>query len=734
MDITAESTAAERETPPAGSPPVVPFPRACENCRARKIKCNRGSPCSHCLLAKIPCIHAEFRPKEKRTRVLITPQYERKIDQFDRKLEAVLKTVEDIKKQLPTPTLQLPNGASPGSRIVSSIVSAPTPPSQIPQGQTSGTLVEGDSSLTAHSVFAKDLLGKFVSNESSPQLRETMDALYDIVDAMKKQPAAREMTYPHARTPDSSGQGHQLPPISKSVHVLNLAKSRKYRGLALAYDCLPMLQFSETCLSVYFSTDYSEADFIIVNMGLRYLFWTYSHEAPPEEREELEEFSRLCSANLETALSALPLHVPATTDMITALILGAYYTMELSKPSLSWILLSKASELCQTLGYHRIGSFKNDTPEDSRYKQFLFWVVYLLDKGLSLRLGRASTIQDYEITVPYPSREGLHSATKSSQCVSAFIRLWIMISQVQGQIYERLYCPEAITQSESVRLSRAQALAERLEEIGQAQGREMEKMNAITRDNFGDELTDFCIVSDEVLRLSLLTLVYRAVPHPAGSPTTFRAECIDAARATLAKHQECMAVIEKGSIGLFSTYMHWTILFAPFVSFIVLFCQVVETKDRADLARLQAFVSSLHSDDLNVSEAVSRLARLFQVLYTIALHHVETRTGNGQQVDQQQSHQTTTIEVDAYLAALGFPHQVMGEVHKHKQSQQQQQQDETGDGCLGGGGGMGDGFGMYETQRAVNPVLWMGNGAQLEEWLYTNDQMIGLLEDGSGIQ
>jgi len=271
-----------------------------------------------------------------------------------------------------------------------------------------------------------------------------------------------------------------------------MCKARKYRGLALAYDCLPMLQFSETCLSVYFSTDYSEADFIIVNMGLRYLFWTYSHEAPPEEREELEEFSRLCSANLETALSILPLHVPATTDMITALILGvtlthipptnlprtdersqAYYTMELSKPSLSWILLSKASELCQTLGYHRIGSFKNDTPEDSRYKQFLFWVVYLLDKGLSLRLGRASTIQDYEITVPYPSREGLHSATKSSQCVSAFIRLWIMISQVQGQIYERLYCPEAITQSESVRLSRAQALAERLEEIGQAQGREM---------------------------------------------------------------------------------------------------------------------------------------------------------------------------------------------------------------------------------------------------------------------
>ena len=105
-----------------------------------------------------------------------------------------------------------------------SISSTPIPPSQVNQGQTSGTLVEGDSSLTAHSVFAKDLLGKFVSNESSPQMRETMDALHDIIDAMKKQPAAEEMTYPHARTPDISVQGHELPPISKAVHVLNHAK------------------------------------------------------------------------------------------------------------------------------------------------------------------------------------------------------------------------------------------------------------------------------------------------------------------------------------------------------------------------------------------------------------------------------------------------------------------------------------------------------------------------------
>lgn len=73
----------------------------------------------------------------------------------------------------------------------------------------------------------------------------------------------------------------------------------------------------------------------------------------------------------------------------------------------------------------------------------------------------------------------------------------------------------------------------------------------------GKDLAEFIVGSDAVLRLSLLTLVYRAVPHPAGSRTTFRPECIQAARATLERHQRCMDVVLKSEFGLFSIYMHW---------------------------------------------------------------------------------------------------------------------------------------------------------------------------------
>lgn len=134
--------------------------------------------------------------------------------------------------------------------------------------------------------------------------------------------------------------------------------------------------------------------------------------------------------------------------------------IEASKPSIAWILVTKASELCQTLGYHRTGTSKNDYPDDARHKKLLFWAVYVLDKSLCLRLGRSSSIQDYDITVAYPSGAELHRIA-----IAAFMKLWIQGARIQGLIYEKLYCPEAIAQPEIVRRPRMQELVQLLEDL-----------------------------------------------------------------------------------------------------------------------------------------------------------------------------------------------------------------------------------------------------------------------------
>jgi hypothetical protein len=97
--------------------------------------------------------------------------------------------------------------------------------------------------------------------------------------------------------------------------------------------------------------------------------------------------------------------------------------------------------------------------DDAKYKQFLFWIVYTMDKSLSLRLGRSSTIQDYDVTLPDP-----HSIPHQNP-ITSFFDLWVIVSRLQGQIYELLYCPAAIAQPEPVRRSRVELLIHQLGEL-----------------------------------------------------------------------------------------------------------------------------------------------------------------------------------------------------------------------------------------------------------------------------
>ncbi|KAL2130827.1 hypothetical protein VTI74DRAFT_5870 [Chaetomium olivicolor] len=689
-------------------------PRACDACRARKIRCNRGTPCAHCVHAKIECTHSEAaKPREKRTRILLSHQYEKKIDLIYRRLDGVLRLLEELKTSLPSESSSRTATGTPVPRLPLSIgVASSSSPashgSHASHADSTGTVVEGDSSLTAHSVFATDLLQNVVSKESRPEMLERVDALHHIVEAMKKQPAVHEMSYPNAKpTRPVSLQECNLPPIDKTFQVLKFVKSRKLYALAWVYELFNMDRFETTCLAVYMADKYNAAKFITVNVGLHFLFTAYAQEVAEKQHEYLG-LSRICAANVETALSNLPLHLPASSDAIVALVLGAFYVVDLSKPSLAWILSSKASELCQTLGYHRIETYKDESPDDAEFKQFLFWAVYCVDKGLSLRLGRSSTIQDYDITVPYVA-----SGDPSRTPVNDFFRLWIIGSKIHGRIYEMLYCPEAIAQPGSVRKSRAELLARQQEEFDALTRDTIAKLDKVNREMAGNDVSDFFIISDEVVRLSTLTLIHRAVPNPPGSPTTFTAECIRAARETLARHQDCMEVVERSKIGLFSTYMSWTILFTPFIPFIVLFCHVIETRDREDLARLQGFVATLQQSDNTVVEAVDKLRRLFQVLYIVASQYVDSQTSNGNSENQAQPN----LGVDTYLAALGFPW--------GQGSDEQHSSDFL---SSASGGGMGNAAGQ-EAQRGVNPMIWMGNGEQLEDWFLSNQQMMALLDD-----
>lgn len=205
---------------------------------------------------------------------------------------------------------------------------------------------------------------------------------------------------------------------------------------------------------------------------------------------------------------------------------------------MAWTLVTKASELCQTLGYHHIGHKSEDSKRESSHKQRLFWFLYVMDKGLSLRLGRASTIQDWDVTIPLP--ESTPEDQVSDQDLVSFLGMGVKVARCQGNMHELLYSSTSLTLPDHVRHSRVQILETQLGELGEEIRTKMAKLETNARVK---DLDVILLRSCDIAHMSLLTLVHRAAPRLAMS-SLFNGQCVENARAALERLHGFLKLIQ----------------------------------------------------------------------------------------------------------------------------------------------------------------------------------------------
>ncbi|RKU42005.1 hypothetical protein DL546_003986 [Coniochaeta pulveracea] len=447
-------------------------------------------------------------------------------------------------------------------------------------------------------------------------------------------------------------------------------------------------------------------------------------------RSEYVAYSHMCRDNLETGLANLPLFMPLRMESVEALLLGAGYAIEASKPSMAWQMTCAACQLCMAMGYHRLSPFStadvshsqpatpSSTDPLAEKKRGLFWFAYMLDKGLALRFGRSSILQDYDIALPktLPTTintiGGIQAPGPTADPWRAALELWITHAEVQGQIYEHLYSASALNSSAESRLESARMLVAKqnglVEQLAALQ-RQVASHNAdVNNDTAVDRSQDSTIAlaslgmllkSDEVSHCSSLALIYRAIPpSDSGRPSKFNDECIKAARAAFAAHEECMSLTSPSQF-LMMAYLHWTILYAPFVPFVVLFCHVIATSNQDDLKRLGNFVAGLEPTR-SASRAIDKLYRLCRIMYDVATMYVEAKEREKTTLDADM----VPVENDfnLYLSQLGLiPPHVPG------------WNPGIGTGSLEGGG-------MTEASYQAT---------QLGDWFEGNSYMMGLMEE-----
>ncbi|KAM0104113.1 hypothetical protein ACP6JE_001233 [Aspergillus fumigatus] len=271
--------------------------RACDQCRLRKVRCDKRSPCSNCRSAGIVCrsTGAGQKPKEDRRRVLISSQYEKKIDSIEERLGNIEEVLLELKSSLArnSNTSEPCYHVTPVSKQMSPDSSAFASNTTAALEHESGTGFEGNSSLAAHSAYASAFLETVVSRSapqvSTPKINAALAALRQMVNMQSQPPGTSSKDVPllnQKSCRDSNLRDLVMPPIEVILPILRQIK---------------------------------------VNCGLYHIFLEYSFlEESPRIRDDYQKYIQLCRKNFETVLANLPLLMPARPELIEALTLGDF--------------------------------------------------------------------------------------------------------------------------------------------------------------------------------------------------------------------------------------------------------------------------------------------------------------------------------------------------------------------------------------------------------------------------
>ncbi|KAI0138687.1 hypothetical protein F4776DRAFT_663055 [Hypoxylon sp. NC0597] len=557
---------------------------ACDNCKTRKTKCDRRSPCASCVTLNVAC-RTTPRASEKRQRVLLSSKY-------DEAVQDVRRQLVDVKEMLQT--LMLSKEPTPGSTETSSDYARHTPPPMIDEEVPSLASVRegfsGDPSFQSHAHRVKNALEAALAASELINV-ETLEApatlsprgvaeLLHGTDAAD--PAILDYAGPAPPHPpyDLNFGNLPLPPVDLVLKILRLAKTKKQQFF-VDVPTFREDEFVDMCRGVYFATEpISLWTWINVNVGLYYLFCGINEA---ESRRmgttvgAIVSHCELLKANAEAAMQSLRLCSEPSTESCRALaLLGTFYVKE-GHSTIAWRLISAAARACLDLGFHRLP----DNSGSNYQKCSVFWHIYSWEKGLAMTCGRTPVFHHYDVTTPIVQDR----VNAPARVYSAFLDFAI----ITGEIQRTLFSASARHTSQQVRIQHVTGFAARLIAIQKS------VRSANREDPTWDEMYEHAAVIVDLMMYCLLTIVYRILPPSItqAHPLQCSDECVNAARGALSRLVEVGERMLQKSLTGWGRVLNIMLSLAPFVPFIVLAGNAIATSSGDDLALLSSVVSVL---------------------------------------------------------------------------------------------------------------------------------------------
>lgn len=182
---------------------------------------------------------------------------------------------------------------------------------------------------------------------------------------------------------------------------------------------------------------------VVIALGLQTLVPDNNVRLTPTERSQLVNF---CMRNAQTVLPEL---VMRDEDLVGVQVLTALAILFRTSFDLrpAGILIGMAVRLM-----HRMQLYSKDitqffTADEMLERSSVFWVVYKLDKGISLKGKSPSTILDADITVhlppqALPSQDGILWTDDGLRHLNLF-RQSVELAHIEGRVYDEIYSSRA---------------------------------------------------------------------------------------------------------------------------------------------------------------------------------------------------------------------------------------------------------------------------------------------------
>ncbi|KAG9513605.1 hypothetical protein KCV07_g8686, partial [Aureobasidium melanogenum] len=561
----------------------------------------------------------------KRQRVLISNEYERKIDSMEERLHSIEALLTEANKMLHVlmnrQQLQVP---------ADSTSSAPMhlPIKSVDDDSDQRTSFVGESSLLAHSRKARHDVERLL--QSSPSLRNNLEiksALEVLHSAMRHRSTdGFGLLYAVPSIEPTNLTPEYLPPYRTVLGVVHEAQASDSLFFLIWSPFFTPSEFLQLVDQLYKNLDTcSMATKTIVCGALHYMFCEYLTARKFPKDSLLWSPSKRFLELFEHCLRSYSMLSSPSTESILAVVFGASHAIQKGGHASAWPMVSMACTMVQALGWHRLS---DQNPEQTQAQTILFWVIYYYDKCLSLRLGRSAVLRDKDITVGYPS-EPLQSDFRGWYL---WFRTMIEIASAHGLIYEQLYSPGSLKHSSQQRLQHVEELAAHLDIT-------LKQNSGIAEETvYRRQYMSFLVGSNSVVIGCLHTLIYRAVvPPDSDILLSLDPRCLSAARVTIRSHLDMVDLIRFSKNGSANDYASWAILNCPFTPFIILFYSVIKSPNFEDLELLQNFTTSLKSMQLRSPEAIKDLRELCQAFLTLARQYVTASISdtNADTIDHQ---------------------------------------------------------------------------------------------------